>query len=333
MLIKKLLLLILSFIPFALIAINVESAAQEKLTVSYSSVDAPTSIWYIAPEKGFYKKYGIDAEPIFIPSTTTGTAAMVAGQIKFGAGSGGMIANAAVSGANLIAVGCFFNTLVYDLIVQESITTKEQLKGKSVGISRIGSSSDVAARALLRGLGLEPDRDVAVIQVGGSTERAAAFASGKIAAFPASPGTVHLTKGLPYRVLASSADFAKPYPFPHICATTTKTYLANNRPTVKRLLMALIEAAHFFKTRKAETEELLAKYTRQNDEGYLEEAYNGAARLMERVPRVTRAGMAIQLKDALTRKPTRDVKVDDLIDDSLVVELEKEGFIDRVYKQ
>ena len=332
MMIKKILGAVLSFVPLAIFAIDDESVAQEKLTVSYSSVDAPTSIWYITSEKGFYKKYGMDVEPIFIPSTTTGTAAMIAGQIKFGAGSGGMIANAAVSGASLIAVGCFFNTLVYDLIVQESIKTKEQLKGKSIGISRVGSSSDVAARALLRGIGLEPDRDVAVIQVGGSTERAAAFGSGKIAAFPASPGTVHLTKGLPYRVLVSSADFAKPYPFPHICATTTKTYLASNRSTVKKLLMALIEAAHFFKTRKAETKNLLAKYTRQNDEGYLEDAYTGAARLMERVPRVTRAGMAIQLKEAMTRKPTINIKVEDLIDDSLVVELETEGFIDRVYK-
>jgi ABC-type nitrate/sulfonate/bicarbonate transport system substrate-binding protein len=182
-------------------------------------------------------------------------------------------------------------------------------------------------------VGLEPDRDVAVIQVGGSAERAAAFGSGKIAAFPATPGAVHLTKGMPYRVLTSSADSAKPYPFPHICATTTKTYLASNRPTVKKLLMALIDAAHFLKTRKEETKKLLAKYTRHNDEAYLEAAYTGAARLIERVPRVTREGMDIQLKEALTRKPGMNLRVEDLIDDSVVAELEKEGFIDKVYKQ
>jgi ABC-type nitrate/sulfonate/bicarbonate transport system substrate-binding protein len=325
--------LVFPFALFAFFAASANLSAQEKLTVSYSSVDAPTSIWYIAPEKGFYKKYGLDVEPIFIPSSTTGTAVMVAGQVKFGAGTGGMIANAAVSGANLIAAGCFFNTLVYDLIVQESIKTKEQLKGKSIGISRVGSSSDVAARALLKGLGLEPDKDVAVIQVGGSTERAAAFGSGKIAAFPATPGAVYLTKGMPYRVLVSSADFAKPYPFPHICATTSKTYLASNRPTVKKLLMALIEAAHFFKTHKDETKKLLAKYTRHSDEAYLDAAYTAAARLMERVPRVTREGMDIQLKEALARRPGMNLKVDDLIDDSVVAALDKEGFIDKLYKQ
>lgn len=333
MIIKKILRVIFSFVLLALLGANSNSAAQEKLTVSYSSVDASTSIWYIAQEKDFYKKYRMDVESIFIPSTTTGTAVMIAGQIKFGSGTGGMIANAAVSGANLIAAGCFFNTLVYDLIVQESIKTKEQLKGKSIGISRIGSSSDVAARALLKGLALEPDKDVAVIQVGGSAERAAAFGSGKIASFPATPGAVNLTKGMPYRVLTSTADSAKPYPFPHICATTAKTYLAVNRPTVKKLLMALIDAAHFFRTYKDESKKLLAKYTRHNDEAYLDAAYNGAARAMERVPRVTREGMDIQLKEALTRKPGMNLRVDDLIDDSVVSELDKEGFIDKLYKQ
>jgi NitT/TauT family transport system substrate-binding protein len=306
--------------------------AQEKLTVSYSSVDAPSANWYIAQEKGFYKKYGMDVESIFIPASSTNVAVLVAGQIKFGNGTGGVIASAAVSGANLVAVSCFVNTLPYELIVQESIKTKEQLKGKSIGISRIGSSSDVAARVLLKGLGLEPDKDVAVIQVGGSSERAAAFRTGKIAAFPAPPGVIHLAKGMAHRVLTSTADFPKPYPFPYICATTTKSYLASNRPTVKKLLMALIDAAHFFKTRKEESKKIIAKYTRQNDEAYLEAAYDINARLVERVPLVNREGMEIQVKEAIARKPGSSLKVEDVIDDSVVTELEKEGFIDKLYR-
>jgi NitT/TauT family transport system substrate-binding protein len=306
--------------------------AQEKLTVSYSSVDAPSANWYIAQEKGFYKKYGMDVESIFIPASSTNVAVLVAGQIKFGNGTGGVIASAAVSGANLVAVSCFVNTLPYELIVQESIKTKEQLKGKSIGISRIGSSSDVAARVLLKGLGLEPDKDVAVIQVGGSSERAAAFRTGKIAAFPAPPGVIHLAKGMAHRVLTSTADFPKPYPFPYICATTTKSYLASNRPTVKKLLMALTDAAHFFKTRKEESKKIIAKYTRQNDEAYVEAAYDINARLVERVPLVNREGMEIQVKEAIARKPGSSLKVEDVIDDSVVTELEKEGFIDKLYR-
>lgn len=248
--------------------------------------------------------------------------------------SGGSIANAVVGGAAVVAVGCFINTLPYELIVHESIRTAQQLKGKSIGISRIGSSSDVAARVLLKGLGLEPEKDVAILQVGGSSERAAAFATGKIAAFPSPPGTIHLTKGMASRTLITTADFPKSYPFPYVCPTTPKSYLSNNRDTVKRLLMALIEAAQFFKTRKEESKKILAKYSRQANEAYLESAHQTISKLFERVPLATREGMEVQINEAiaLARKPSAHVKVDDIVDDRLVVELEKEGFIDRICK-
>jgi len=330
--IEKVFRMIIIFALFAYFAANSDLPAQEKLTVSYSSIDAPSANWYIAQEKGLYKKYGLDVESIFIPASSTNVAVLVAGQLKFGNGTGGTIASAAVGGANLVAVACFMNTLPYELIVQESIKTPEQLKGKSLGISRIGSASDVVARVFLKNLGLEPDKDVAIIQVGGGGERAAAFRTGRIAAFPAPPGVLHLTKGMPQRVLISTADFQKPYPFPYICGTTTKSYLAANRPTIKRLVMALTEGVQFFKTRKEESKQILAKYSRQNNEAYLEAAYEINAKLFERVPYVGREGMDIQLKDALTKKPSSTVKVDDIVDDSIVAELEKEGFFDRLYK-
>jgi NitT/TauT family transport system substrate-binding protein len=321
------------FATLAFFTMNSSLSAQDKLTVSYSSVDAPSANWYIAQEKGLYKKHGLDVESIFIPASSTNVAVLVAGQLKFGNGTGGTIASAAVSGANLVAVACFMNTLPYELIVQQSIKSKDQLKGKSIGISRIGSASDVIARVFLKNLGLEPDKDVAIIQVGGSGERAAAFRAGKIAGFPAPPGVLHLTKGLAQRVLISTADFQKSFPFPYICGTTTKSYLAVNRPTVKRLVMALTEGVHFFQTRKEESKKILAKYSRQNNEAYLEAAYEINAKLFDRVPYVTREGMDIQLKEAIAKKPGSTVRVDDIVDDSIVAELEKEGFIEKLYKQ
>src|SRR5919198_5270939 len=224
-------------IGFAVLALMLawsRGAAQEKVVISYSSIDAPNANWYIAQEIGLYKKYGVNAESIFISSSTTNVTSLVAGSVKIGNISGGAIANAAVGGANLSVVGSFINTLPYELIVHESIKSPQALKGKSLGISRVGSSSDVAARVFLKALGLEPDRDVAILQVGGSPERAAAFRTGKIAAFTSPPGTVQLAKGMPHRVLISMGDLPKPYPFPYVCVTTTKSYLATNRSIVKR---------------------------------------------------------------------------------------------------
>jgi len=309
-----------------------DSALAQQHTLAFSSVDSPNANWYIAKERQTYKKYGLDVELIYIPSSTTTISAVVAGSVAIGNISGGAIANAAVGGANVVAVGCFINTLPYDLIVHESIRSAAQLKGKSIGISRVGSSSDVAARVFLKELKLEPDKDVAILQVGGSTERAAAFRTGRIVAFPAPPGVVHLTHGMPHRVLASTADFPRGFPFPYVCPTASKGFLKSNRDTMKRLLMALIEATHFFKTRKEESKKIMAKYTRHNNEAFLESAYQSSNKLFEQVPLVNREGMDIQVKEAVARKPGNTLKVDDVVDDSLVLELEKEGFIGRIYK-
>jgi NitT/TauT family transport system substrate-binding protein len=309
------------------------AALAQQLTVAFSSVDSPNANWYIAKDKQLYKKYGLDVDLIFIPSSTTTIAAVVAGSVTVGNISGGATANAAVGGANVVAVGCFINTLPYDLIVHESIRSAPQLRGKAIGISRVGSSSDVAARAFLKELKLEPDKDVAIIQVGGSTERAVAFRTGRIVAFPSPPGTIQLAQGMPHRVLISMADFPKGFPFPYVCPTASKNFLRNNRDSMKRLLMALVEGVHFYKTHKEESKRIMAKYTRQSNEAYLEAAYQSSAKLFEQVPLVNREGMDVQVREAVARKPGSTLKVDDIVDDSLVLELEKEGFIGRIYKQ
>ena len=306
---------------------------QERVKIAYSSADASNTVWFTALDAGLYRKYGLDAELIFIQSSTMSVSTVVSGDVQIANVSGGAVASAAVGGASLVMTACYINTLPYELIVQESVKSAEDLRGKSVGISRVGSSSDVAARVLLKALGLEPDKDVAILQVGGSPERAASFRTGRIAGFTSPPGTVELATGMPHRILVSMGDLPKPFPFPYVCVSTTKSYLASNRATVKRIMMALIEATHFFKTQKEESKKIFARYSRQNNEAYLEAGYQANAKLFERVPLVTREGMEIQIKEALVRKPGAIFKVSDVVDDSIVTELEKEGFIDRIYKQ
>ncbi|HEX6438995.1 MAG TPA: ABC transporter substrate-binding protein [Candidatus Binatia bacterium] len=324
---------IISAIALVLIGLATGNAhSQESIRVAYSSTDALNSLWTIAADAGFYKKHGLDAEVVYIGSTTVAVSAIVAQDVQIGNGAGSGVANAAVRGADIVSVACFINTLPYELVVLDNIKSAEDLKGKSIGISRFGSVSDVAARELLKGLGLKPMEDVKILQVGGASERAAGFSRKIIAGFPSPPGNVHLIPGgLPHRILANMADSEKPYPLPFICAVTTKRYLAKNRPVVKRAVMALIETGHFFKTNKDATQKLIAKYLRGANKAYLDSAYESTAKLIERVPYTTREGMKIQLEDALKQNPGSKMTVDNLIDDSIVREIEKEGFIDKVY--
>jgi NitT/TauT family transport system substrate-binding protein len=306
---------------------------QEKIRLSHSALEGSNAVWYLAQDRGLYKKNGLDVDLLFIPSTTTSVSSLVAGDVQVANASGGGVASAVVAGADLVLVACYVNSLPYELVVHESVKSAEDLKGKNIGISRLGSASDVAARALIRGLGLEPDKQVLIMQVGGPAERAASFRTGRIVGFPSPPGMVHLAKGMPLRILISTIDFQKRFEFPYICATTTKSYLSRQRETLKKVLMAHIEAIHFFKTRKEESKKILSKYSRQTNEAYLEDAYTASAKLYDVVPQVTRAGVEVQIKEAVSRKPGAQLRFEDMVDESIVRELEKSGFIDKVYKQ
>ena len=317
---------------FAIIGAAGGAQAQDKIKIAYSSTDTLNQIWTIPQEIGLYKKNGLDVELVYIGSTTVGISAIIAQDIPIGNAAGSGVANANVRGADTVSAGCTINVLAYELVVLDSIKTAEDLKGKSIGISRFGSVSDVAARELLKGLGLRPMEDVKILQVGGASERAAGFSRGLIAGFPSPPGNVHLIPGgLPHRILANMSDLKKPYPLPFICAVTTKSYLAKNRSVVRRVMMSLIEASHYFKTNKEGAQRVVAKYLRGANKAYLDSSYESTVKILERVPYTTREGMKIQLDDAVKQAPASKVTVDSLIDDSVVRDLEKEGFIDRIY--
>lgn len=324
---------LLSMITLSLIVTgSARVGAQEKIRLLYSSTDTLNSLWTVANDAGFYKKHGLDAELVYIGSTTVAITAIVAQDVQIGNAAGSGVANAAVRGADTVSVACFINVLPYELVVLDNVKSAEDLKGKSIGISRFGSVSDVAARELLKGLGLKPMEEVKILQVGGASERAAGFSRGIIAGFPSPPGNVHLIPGgLPHRILANMGDLQKPYPLPFICAVTTKSFLAKKRATVKKTVMALIEAAHFFKTDKQATQKIIAKYLRGANQAYLDSSYRSTVNILERVPYTTREGMKVQLDDALKQNPAAKVTVDSLIDDSIVREIEREGFIDRIF--
>ena len=312
-----------------------QASAQDKVRLSHSALETSNAVWFIAQELGFYKKYGLDSELLFIPSTTTSLTSLLAGDVNVANVSGGAVASAVLAGAQVAIVACYLNSLPYELVVNESIKSAEELKGKSIGISRLGSASDVAARALLRGLNLEPDKQVPILQVGGSSERAAAFRAGRIAGFPSPPGVVHLTKGMPFRILITTADFKQRFEFPYICAATTRDYLQKNRDIVRRVIMAHIEAVNFVKTRKDESKKIMSKYARTTNADYLEAAYTASAKLYDEVPLVTRPGVEVQIREAIAtaRKAGAQLRFEDMVDESIVRELDKNGFIDKIYKR
>ena len=181
---------------FAL-ALPAGARAQERLKIAYSSADASNTVWFTALDRGMYRKYGLDVELIFIQSSTMSVSTVVSGDIQVANSSGGAVASAAVGGANLVMTACYINTLPYELIVQESVKSVEDLKGKSVGISRVGSASDVAARVLIKGLGLEPVRTCRSFKSAGRPSARRLFAPAGSSAFLHRPAPFTSPKACP----------------------------------------------------------------------------------------------------------------------------------------
>src|SRR5882724_12961592 len=176
-------LLLILFLPTALIA--AESAPErplEKVTIAYSSLSANMATLWITHERGFFRKYGLDVQLVFIESGSTTVESLNSKDVAFAQMAGAGVLQSRLRGSDVVMIAGFLNTMDYQLMVDKRITRPDQLKGKTMAVSRFGSSSDFATRYALDKFGLVPDRDVTILEIGSQPARFAALESGKIQA-------------------------------------------------------------------------------------------------------------------------------------------------------
>ena len=176
-----LLLLALSIVsaPYALAA---DAQPPRKVRMAFTSLSSVMCPPWIAREVGIFSKHGLDVEVIATPTGVEGMNALIAGEVQFLQISGGTTASAALGGADVMVVGTTLDALVQNLIARPEIEKAEQLKGKSVGITRFGTSIDVGARLALKHFGLAPEKEVAIVQVGGMESMVTALQTNRIQA-------------------------------------------------------------------------------------------------------------------------------------------------------
>src|SRR3990170_2336555 len=143
-----------------------EPPAPRKIRVAFTSLSGSQAPPWIAREAGIFRKHGLEVEVIAMPSGVEGMNALIAGEVQFLQIAGGTTVSAALGGADVIVIATTIGTFVQNLVARPEIEKAEQLRGKSVGISRFGTSIDTGARLALRHFGLEPEKDVAIVQMG-----------------------------------------------------------------------------------------------------------------------------------------------------------------------
>jgi NitT/TauT family transport system substrate-binding protein len=309
-----------------------EGGNLRKLRMAFTSLSASMMPPWMARENGIFAKYGLDVEVIATPTGVEGMNALIAGEVQFLQISGGTTASAALGGADVMVVGTTLDTLVQQLIARPEIDKPEQLKGKAIGITRFGTSIDVGARLSLKYFGLLPEKEVAIVQVGGMESMVTALQTNRIQAGILSYPAITQAKKLGHHMLLDIAALGMPYAFTGI--TTRARLIKEDSDLVRRYMMAQTEAIARAKRDKNLALKVMGKYLRTANAGALGEAYDiDVQKYMLRVPLTTAEAMRSVLEDLAARIPkAKDADPKRFFDDSFVRQMQASGFIDELYR-
>ena len=246
-----------------LIGTNVE--AQTKPTpirTAYSALSAGIGTLWLTHEDGHFRKHGLESNLIYIRGGSTAVQAILAGEIQFGHLSPAPMLTAWAQGADFVWVGTTTHQMVFTLLADPSINKGIDLKGKKIGITRIGSASDLAVRAALEQFGVNP-KDVTMVALGGIPEILAAMRAGAVNAGILSPPTSTAARDLGYKSLLHIPDLGREFTFSGIAA---KRSFVQSQPEIVRSYMAsLTDGAKAYKEDSRAALRILRKYLRADD--------------------------------------------------------------------
>lgn len=316
--------IVLLALVFSCCMVSPSSAQRTKLSAAYSAESSWSLATWVAYDGGFFKKYGLDVDLVLIRSAATITAAMLAGEAPMIQLGGNGPIQAAVQGADTVNVLTLVPLIPQSLVVTPDIKTAEDLKGKRFGVSRFGALSDLVIRRYLRKFGLDPAKDVTIVQIGGIPEQLAAMKAGAISGGSMSPPVLTAAKKAGFKELADFESLN--YKYPATVIATTKSFIQRQRPTALNFLRGEIEGIHAIKTQKNFAINVLKKYMRISDPEILEEGYQYSLRFIQPRPFPTLE----ETKAVLDELKRPEAKPENFVDLSLMQELEKEKFFDKL---
>jgi ABC-type nitrate/sulfonate/bicarbonate transport system substrate-binding protein len=304
------------------LAANVWAAEPRKITFGYSTIGPMAAGVWMAKEVGAFEKYGIDATLIYIPSGAVVMQALIGGDLRGGIAATNSVINAVSSGASIIGVAGTANRPYHRLWVQPEVNRIEDLRGKTLGVTRFGGLSDNLTRILLRKYGLEGA--VKLRQFGGGTREVAAAFQQHIVDGTVTSDLV-VDSHVPAKVLLNLIDLDIQYSMNIIAVS--RDYYQNSRETVDGMLRAYVEGVAALHLQKAQALRILAKYARLADPKRVQQVYADAAAYLDRVPRVEPEGVHTILEFMGKKVP-----LEALVDNSLVDRMVRDGFVKKLYQ-
>jgi ABC-type nitrate/sulfonate/bicarbonate transport system substrate-binding protein len=312
---------------------NLDAAsAPVKSIVAHAAVNARVLPLWVAKDQGFFSKYGVPADTIFIRQAPTLVAALTSGDIQIGYTGGTAVLGSAASGSDLKILAAFTNRVTYDVVARKGIKSPEDLRGKIFGVQSIGGTVWMGAILALEHFGLDPNRDkISLIAAGDQSVLAQALVTGTIDATVLDGVMSRTLRENGYPILAELSKLNIPISSVGIVAKAS--YIQSNSQTVENLLKALLESEAFIfgPSNKDRAMAILKRYLRINDQE-AEEGYKDVINGLDRKPHANLAGLRnVQRLMKLRNPAVEKVKVEDLVDDRFMKKLDQSGFIDEMY--
>jgi NitT/TauT family transport system substrate-binding protein len=312
-----------------LLAFSAEVFSQP-IKLGYAALTAGQVAPWMAKEAGYFSKYGIEAELIYIPAVAA-TQALIAGEIQLAQVTGVSTSGAILAGADVRIIASVQDRLAGSIYARPEIKTPEDLKGKKIGISRFGAVSETAVAMFLARFGLKRGTDVAIIQLGGLPEIITAMERGAVDAGFANPPQTSRARRLGMKELFDLNALG--VELQQTCLTVTTKYLRERRPVVKSFLQAYAEGLHRFVTDRDYSIQVLKKYLRVDEKELLDDAYSFYSQRLQKIPLPTLKGIKFILDEMAEKQPrARNVAPESFVDFSLLQELDQSGFFKQLWK-
>jgi len=302
--------------------------AQQKVRLNWGAISGVMGAIWVAQEEGLFKKHGLDLELIHIASTSRAIQSMLSGEIHYTTADALNSIQAVGAGADLVMFCEGINRFVFSIMARGDVKRLADLKGKKIGITRIGSSTHTAVLFAVSKAGLTPT-DVTMLQLGEVPNILTTLLAGQIDAGALSPPTNSRAKkaGL-FELLNLGTDGPE---YPSTVIASTRAYVKANPDTTRRMVRALGEGLHIFKTNRQLGIKAIQKYARLTDAEILEDTYTQFRDAFDAIPYVSRAGINTLLASLGEKDPKiRALKYEDVADMRFVAEVEKEGFFKKL---
>ena len=313
---------VLLFSLSLLFADDLRAQGLEKVIMGYTGIGVGAEIHHLAKDSGLFKKNGLDVEIIYIPAGSTAIQAMISGEVSVAWGNEAAgVVSAHAAGYPLKMIAVLVNKFVYSFVTSPNINKPQDLKGKSVAVSRFGSGSDFITRMALQSWGLEPMRDVTVLQIGNSPARLGALMTGKVhgSILNLSQQTRARRAGL--RILADLSQIDVEYP--QGVLYTTPAFIEKRPDVLSKYMRAYVDGVRLFKTNRQAALQIVEKYTGLIDKEEAAEYYDTFTKnFLQDFPTPSMPALRTLLEDLGSRAPKiKEIKPQDLIETRFLTEI------------